>query len=98
MASAIEPIAIIGTGCRFPGNCSSSARLWELLRSPQNVASKVPADRFNVDAFYHPDGTHHGTTNVKEGYFLKEDVRAFDASFFNISPTEAASMDPQQRL
>ncbi|KAJ6072042.1 ketoacyl-synt-domain-containing protein [Penicillium canescens] len=98
MVSAIEPIAIVGTGCRFPGNCSSSARLWELLRSPQNVASKVPADRFNVDAFYHPDGTHHGTTNVKEGYFLKEDVRAFDASFFNISPTEAASMDPQQRL
>lgn len=33
-----------------------------------------------------------------ESYFLEEDVRAFDAPFFNISPAEAASMDPQQRL
>jgi acyl transferase domain-containing protein len=31
-------------------------------------------------------------------YFLQEDIRSFDAPFFNISPAEAASMDPQQRL
>ncbi|KAH1786665.1 Non-reducing polyketide synthase pyr2 [Aspergillus fumigatus] len=93
-----EPVAIIGTGCRFPGGASSPAKLWELLRNPREIARKIPANRFNIDAFYHPDGDHHGTTNVQESYFLDEDVRAFDAAFFNISPTEAAAMDPQQRL
>ncbi|GFF73944.1 polyketide synthase-nonribosomal peptide synthetase [Aspergillus lentulus] len=93
-----EPVAIIGTGCRFPGGASSPAKLWELLRNPREIARKIPANRFNIDAFYHPDGDHHGTTNVQESYFLDEDIRAFDAAFFNISPTEAAAMDPQQRL
>jgi acyl transferase domain-containing protein len=96
--TAPEPIAIIGTGCRFPGASSSPARLWKLLQNPRDVSSKVPADRFNIDAFYHHDGSHHGTTNVREAYFLSEDVRLFDASFFNVSAREAEAIDPQQRL
>ncbi|XRM43174.1 hypothetical protein ABZX51_006371 [Aspergillus tubingensis] len=95
--SVPEPIAIIGTGCRFPGSASSPSRLWDLLLHPRNVASKTPKDRFNHDAFYHPD-KHHGTGNSPESYFLTEDPRAFDAPFFNVSPVEAESMDPQQRL
>ncbi|KAL5362258.1 ketoacyl-synt-domain-containing protein [Aspergillus floccosus] len=93
-----EPIAIVGTGCRFPGASSSPARLWDLIQNPRDVASKVPRGRFNVDAFYHPNRQQHGATNVTESYFLEEDIRAFDASFFNISPAEAATLDPQQRL
>lgn len=95
--SVPEPIAIIGTGCRFPGSASSPTRLWDLLLHPRNVASKAPKDRFIHDAFYHPD-KHHGTGNSPESYFLTEDPRAFDAPFFNVSPVEAESMDPQQRL
>ncbi|KAJ5578643.1 hybrid PKS-NRPS biosynthetic cluster [Penicillium hispanicum] len=96
--TAPEPIAIIGSGCRFPGTSSSPARLWDLLHNPRNVASKVPRDRFSIDALYHPHGTHHGTMNMQESYLLTEDVRCFDAPFFNISAAEAESMDPQQRL
>jgi len=95
--SSLEPIAIVGTGCRFPKSPSPS-HLWDLLQKPRDVSSKVPESRFNVDTIYHPDGTHHGTTNVKESYFLDDDIQAFDASFFRISPTEAAALDPQQRL
>jgi acyl transferase domain-containing protein/acyl carrier protein len=51
-----------------------------------------------VDAFYHPNSQQHGATSVTESYFLEEDIRAFDAPFFNISPAEAAALDPQQRL
>ncbi|KAL8727608.1 MAG: hypothetical protein Q9166_005916 [cf. Caloplaca sp. 2 TL-2023] len=95
---AEEPIAIVGTGCRFPGSANSPSRLWDLLCKPRDLLTCIPKERFNVDAFYHPDGLHHGTTNVTESYFLHEDHRLFDAGFFNIKPVEAHSIDPQQRL
>jgi acyl transferase domain-containing protein len=93
-----EPIAIIGSSCRFPGNASSPSKLWELLISPRDVSRRPPADRFDLDGFYHADTEHHGTTNVEGSYFLEEDIRLFDAAFFNITPKEAEAIDPQQRL
>ncbi|KAJ6002955.1 lovastatin nonaketide synthase [Penicillium sp. IBT 35674x] len=93
-----EPIAIVGSGCRFPGGSSSPAKLWELLSHPRDVSSNIPEDRFNWQSFYHPDGAHHGTTNTARGYFLEEGLRDFDPKFFNIPPSEADTMDPQQRL
>ncbi|KAF9895148.1 hypothetical protein FE257_000050 [Aspergillus nanangensis] len=92
-----EPIAIIGIGCRLPGGASTTSRLWELLKSPRMVASEPPTARFDVNSFYHDDSGYPGTTNAREAYYLCEDPRMFDASFFNISAAEAASMDPQQR-
>ena len=93
-----EPIALIGSGCRFPGGTSSPSHLWKLLQSPRDLVKKVPKERFNIDAFYHPDGAHHGRTNARYAYFLEEDPYAFDPGFFNISPNEADTIDPQQRL
>ncbi|SPO05365.1 related to polyketide synthase [Cephalotrichum gorgonifer] len=99
MAAPIpEPIAIVGSGCRFPGGASSPSKLWELIREPHDVLCEIPSDRFNTTGFFHPDGTHHATTNVRHSYLLREDVKVFDEAFFNISPNEADSIDPQQRL
>ncbi|KAL4864872.1 hypothetical protein BDV12DRAFT_200687 [Aspergillus spectabilis] len=92
-----EPIAIIGSGCRLPGGSSSPSRLWELLKSPRVVASEPPAARFDINSFYHDSPNYPGTTNAKESYYLSDDPRRFDAPFFNISATEAESIDPQQR-
>lgn len=36
--------------------------------------------------------------NNRAGHFLKDDIAAFDASFFSISPAEAISIDPMQRM
>ncbi|KKK21517.1 hypothetical protein AOCH_006732, partial [Aspergillus ochraceoroseus] len=93
-----EPIAIVGSACRFPGGANTPSALWELLKNPRDVCMDIPDDRFNTTGFYHPDGSHHGTTNVRKSYLMQEDLRVFDAAFFNISPNEADSMDPQQRL
>ncbi|KAH0404234.1 polyketide synthase, partial [Aureobasidium melanogenum] len=91
-----EPIAIIGSSCRFAGPATSPSKLWDLLKEPRDVLSKI--DRFDADHFYHPDGHHHGTSNVRHAYMLEQDAKAFDASFFSIQAGEAESIDPQQRL
>ncbi|VBB71893.1 Putative dual specificity polyketide synthase/Non ribosomal peptide synthase [Podospora comata] len=99
MASQIpEPIAIIGSGCRFPGGASSPSRLWDLLSNPRDISAQIPESRFNLSGFYHQDSRHHGTTNTQKAYFLEEDSRLFDNGFFGIRREEAESMDPQQRI
>ncbi|KAL9019148.1 MAG: hypothetical protein Q9185_003579 [Variospora sp. 1 TL-2023] len=92
------PIAVVGSGCRFPGGASSPSALWKLLQDPPDVAQDIPTDRFDTTGHYHPNGSHHGTTNVRQSYLLQDDIRVFDAAFFNISPNEADSIEPQQRL
>ncbi|KAH7305590.1 hypothetical protein B0I35DRAFT_471642 [Stachybotrys elegans] len=99
MATCHHPVGIIGSACRFPGAADSPAKLWELLRNPKDVLCTFPPQRLNMHSFYHSNGEHHGSTDVQsKGYLLKEDIRLFDASFFHISPPEAAAMDPQQRI
>ncbi|KAF2175886.1 polyketide synthase PksB [Zopfia rhizophila CBS 207.26] len=93
-----EPIAIIGSACRFPGDSDTPSKLWELLRSPRDLLRQVPPERYDAEAFYHPDPKHHGTTDVRKSYFLNEDPASFDNSFFNIPPGEAEAIDPQQGL
>lgn len=93
------PLAIVGIGCRFPGDATNPDKLWDLLASGKSAWSKVPADRWNEEAFLHPDpDDNNGSHNHVGGHFLKQDVGEFDAGFFNVLPGEAASMDPQQRL
>ena len=94
-----EPIAIIGSGCRFPGGASSPSKLWDLLKSPQDISQEIGSGgRFNHERFYHPDAGHNGTTNTEKAYLLSENVRQFDAKFFAIPPGEAEAIDPQQRM
>ncbi|KAI0196531.1 beta-ketoacyl synthase [Xylaria flabelliformis] len=95
MQTTPEPIAIIGSGCRFPGGSNSPSKLWELLK---NLSAKVPSNRFNVDTFYHSEATHHGTTNATKSCFIDEHITQFDAGFFSIQPMESEAIDPQQRL
>ena len=57
----------------------------------------MPKSRFHADEFYHPDLNYPNSINATGGYFLNEDIRAFDNSFFGINNLEATYMDPQQR-
>ncbi|KAK0611417.1 hypothetical protein B0T14DRAFT_440480 [Immersiella caudata] len=93
-----EPIAIVGSSCRFAGGATSPCKLWEILLNPTDLSRLVPKERFNIDGFYHKDGEYHGTTNAPKAYFLEQDHRVFDATFFNITPKEAEAIDPQQRM
>ncbi|KAI1495559.1 hypothetical protein F5X99DRAFT_415001 [Biscogniauxia marginata] len=96
MSCTNEPIAVVGSGCRFPGESTSPSKLWDLLRNPRDVQRKI--DRFKADNFYNQDGHHHGASNVLSAYLLSGDPRLFDAQFFNIPTSEAEAIDPQQRV
>ncbi len=91
-----EPIAIIGIGCRFPG-AKDPLAFWQLLHDGVDAITEVPAERFNLRAFYDPDPAAPGKMSTRWGGFL-EQVDQFDPHFFGISPREASRMDPQQRL
>ncbi|KST62480.1 type I polyketide synthase [Mastigocoleus testarum] len=92
----MEPIAIIGIGCRFPG-AQDPESFWELLHNGVDATAQVPSNRWDIDRFYNEEPVTPGKMNTRRGGFLKE-VDRFDASFFGISPREAERMDPQQRL
>ncbi|KAH8819906.1 hypothetical protein F5884DRAFT_744288 [Xylogone sp. PMI_703] len=93
-----EPIAVIGSGCRFPGGASSPSKLWGLLSKPRDVLSEIPPSRFNPHGFYNAVGDTSGHSNVLHSYVLEEDIRTWDADFFKVSANEAVAIDPQQRL
>ncbi|KAL8995313.1 MAG: hypothetical protein Q9169_004917 [Polycauliona sp. 2 TL-2023] len=95
---ASMPIAIVGMGGRFPGDASNPEKLWNLMANGQSALSEIPKNRFNIDAFYHPDAERQGAMNLRKAHFMKQDPAVFDAPFFSIAPNEAKSMDPQQRL
>ena len=94
-----EPIAVVGMGCRFPGGVNNPEQFWDLLRDGRSGIVRVPANRWDADAFYTDDHTVPGTICSTDGGFLTSwQPDEFDAEFFSISPREAAAMDPQQRL
>lgn len=94
------PIAITGIGCRLPGGICNTEDLWDLLAEGRDTWSPVPPERFNEEAFYHPNPENSGTTNHRGGHFISQgnDFAAFDAEFFGMSAAEAQATDPQQRL
>ncbi|KAI1375298.1 amino acid adenylation domain-containing protein [Hypoxylon crocopeplum] len=95
-----EPVALIGSACRFPGQVHTPSQLWDLSCSPRDLLTKIHPDRFNAESYYHPDGQYHGHSNAKHAYLLAGDgiCRKFDARFFDISPADANVTDPQIRF
>ncbi|KAF5688761.1 polyketide synthase [Fusarium denticulatum] len=92
-----DHVCIVGMACRLPGGIRSPDDLWEFMIQKKSAYGPVPADRYNIDGFYHPQSNRSGATNVPGGYFINEDVRQFDNAFFDINNLEATYMDPQQR-
>ncbi|MGZ9225613.1 MAG: type I polyketide synthase, partial [Anaerolineales bacterium] len=92
-----EPIAIIGVGCRFPGDANDPQAFWRLLHDGIDTITDVPASRWDVESYYSPDENIPGKMSTRQGGFLSN-IDLFDPQFFGIAPREAISMDPQQRL
>ncbi|TAL39765.1 MAG: hypothetical protein EPN89_20255, partial [Methylovulum sp.] len=79
-------IAIIGMSGQFPGAKDVDA-FWQNLVAGKDCIAELPA--------------HYRDNDAKQAYRwggILEDRDCFDPLFFNISPREAESMNPHQRL
>jgi acyl transferase domain-containing protein/acyl carrier protein len=92
-----ESIAVIGLGCRFPGEVGTAEEFWQFLEQGQDASGEIPLDRWDMYENYDADPEAPGRSYIRHGAFLQE-IDQFDPQFFGISPREAAGMDPQQRL
>ncbi|EZH71968.1 hypothetical protein ATO12_04945 [Aquimarina atlantica] len=93
---SVDPIAIVGLSGRYP-NSVDIAAYWDNLKEGRDCITEVPKERWDWRAYYSEDRSKSGYHYSKWGGFI-EGVDEFDPRFFNISPREAASIDPQERL
>lgn len=93
---ASQEIAVIGLAGQFP-QASDVEQFWQNIADGKNCISEVPSNRWDINQIYQEGNPQTGKTNSKWMGALEE-FDQFDPLFFTISPTEAESMDPQQRL
>ncbi|KAF2266737.1 hypothetical protein CC78DRAFT_595404 [Lojkania enalia] len=91
-----DPVAIIGFDFTFPGEAVSEDSLWDMLINGKVDPARLPGDRFTPGSSSNDEATAW-TSSTARAHFIDENIAAFDASFFFITPTEAMGMDPQQR-
>ncbi|MCP3137808.1 SDR family NAD(P)-dependent oxidoreductase [Pyxidicoccus xibeiensis] len=92
----LQDIAIIGMAGRYP-MARDNEELWANLLAGKDAIVEVPKERWDHRQYFSEDRDEPGATYAKWGGFLS-DVDKFDPRFFNITPKEAETMDPQQRL
>lgn len=82
-----EPIAIVGISGKFP-DADDPEQLWDILINGKEVIHTMAKNRNEWDP------------NTTKDYLLGSvrNIDEFDNEFFEISPREASTMDPRQRL
>ncbi|KAN0037381.1 hypothetical protein ACTFIV_002726 [Dictyostelium citrinum] len=88
-----DDIAIIGMGFRFPGGGNNPDQFWNQLSNKMDGISKISQEKWSR-SFYEQKYIN----NEYGGVLKEEEWKNFDPLFFGISPKEAPTIDPQQRL
>jgi hybrid polyketide synthase/nonribosomal peptide synthetase ACE1 len=101
--TSLEPIAIVGMACEFAGGIHTPTDFWHALEESRDLGSEIPVERTDIMSYcahmLNQDDGQFRRSLVRRGYFLPTSVLdMFDASYFNLSDREAASIDPAHRL
>ncbi|MDB6038627.1 MAG: polyketide synthase, partial [Verrucomicrobiales bacterium] len=97
--SSYEPIAIIGIAGRYPESPTLD-EFWLNLAEGRECISEIPEDRWPLNQHFDPNpetASKSGKSYGKWGGFIGG-PHEFDPLFFKISPLEAESMSPKERL
>lgn len=89
-----QDIAIVGISGRYSG-ASNLDEYWEILKTGKSSIREFPESR-KILWGLGPYENKSNDVSLKAGYM--EDIDCFDSLLFNISPSEAGTMDPQERL
>lgn len=89
-----DDIAIIGISGRF-AEANNVDELWKNIL--EGVDSVKEIERWDTEDYYDENIEAENKSYSKYGGFIDEPYE-FDPMFFNITPKEAISMDPQQRV
>ena len=94
--NGIADVAIVGLGGRYP-RAANLSQFWTRLANGDNCITEVPRERWDWEAWFDPEKGKAGKIYTKWGGFI-DDIDKFDPLFFKLSPKEAKSIDPQERL
>ncbi|XMN10908.1 type I polyketide synthase [Streptomyces griseobrunneus] len=94
-----DPVVIVSMACRLPDGIDTPEAFWELLADGSEASSPFPQrwDGWDLGTIEEAERATTGRRFERKGGFVR-DVEDFDAAFFGLSPREALSLDPQQRL
>ena len=92
-------LAIVGIGCRYPGDANSAEQLWNLLISKRDGFKFIPESRWSASRHVDKDKDAKAKMSTDQAAFIDDSLMfGFDPDFFNMSTHEADVIDPQQRL
>lgn len=92
-----QQVAIIGLGCRFPGNANNPSTFFANLSNKKDCIVATPEDRWNLKFYQDDDKNRAGKLIPRKGGYM-DHVSEFDNEAFNMNAKEAANIDPQQRI
>lgn len=90
----VEPVAIIGAGCRFMG-AADPFTFWRRLADGEELSRRVTPQDLAAAGL---DLSLLERDDFVPVASVVEEAEHFDAGLFGYSPAEAATIDPQQRL
>lgn len=71
----MEPIAVIGLDLKLPQDAATPEGFFDMLKEGRSALTEVPSDRYNLDAFYHPDQERAGTVCCRQCLIEKRKYR-----------------------
>ena len=89
---------LVGASARYPGDTQGVTGFWAAASSAADLQRRVPLDRWDVEPLYAADVVPGSMAINAPFAAFCVGVAEFDSTAFGLSPTEAVTVDPQQRL